>query len=212
MVTEDNNGFIIKRERELRYLTQVEYAARCGLKRSNISHIERGKTKFPGGVRQSTFNKLAKGLDLTPLELSRIINGQSTTSQPERMRTIYERLGFVLPVPVPIFKDFPYRGDPMEQIEEIYLPKGKSTSKNLSGYYCHGSCLAPRINEGDLVVLDPDAPLDAGDIVACSADNKTHLGILKKILDELWLSNSDHSIKLTDCQRVAKVIAVQRYF
>jgi SOS-response transcriptional repressor LexA len=69
---------------------------------------------------------------------------------------------------------------------------------------------SPLIEDKDIIIVDREASIDAGDIVACLFQGELHLGRLKKIAGELYLENNLGRIKLQDCQVAAPVIEITR--
>lgn len=203
-----NWGFHIKRLREEKGLNKSELARKSGLGHAHISKIESGYYKNPS---QQTFERLARGLDITVSELIRIVRGGQLPYRLETPEQILNRLKVSIPPTVAIYDDFPFHaGSPVEPAEYVSVGREMATGKRLEGYTTDGKCLEPQISDGDIIIVNRDGQIDVGDIVACLSNGELHLGRLRKIADELWLENNEGRIKLEDCQVAAPVIEVRR--
>jgi len=83
-------------------------------------------------------------------------------------------------------------------------------SRNIEAYVVHGDCMKPQINDGDIIVIDKDKPIDNGDIVACLIDNTFHVLRVRKVADELWLEDNHDKFRFEHSVDVASVIEVIR--
>lgn len=68
----------------------------------------------------------------------------------------------------------------------------------------------PSINDNDIIVVDKEAPINNGDIVAALVNNEMHLGRFRKIGDSYFLENNHTRFKLEDISIIAPVIQVVR--
>ena len=189
-------------------MTQAELSARSGLGRGHISRIETGGYKNPS---QITFERLARGLGLGIIELRNEIRGETLETPFETPEDILERLKLVTPISVPVYSNYPFHaGDPTEPVEYVYHARTRKARRTVEGYIVHGKCLEPRITDGDIIIVDREASIDNGDIVACLIDDQLRLGYLRKIADELWLENGDGRVRFEECQMAAPVTEVIR--
>jgi transcriptional regulator with XRE-family HTH domain len=203
-------GLKIKEMREAKGWTQEELAQRSGLSRPHIAKIEAGGLKES---YKSTVNKLARAFNLTPSELDRIISGV-IQQRPETPEDLWERLRLASPVSVPVYEDFGLHAPGgQDLVEYVYRARTKMPkSANIEGFIVHGKCLEPEISDGNVVIVDRDAAMDPGDIIACIVDGRLHIGRLRQIAGELWLENNDGRYPFKDCHPVAKVIETIKRF
>jgi len=177
-------GSRIRQLRLSKNLTEEEVAEKAGMKRSHLNAIERGLIQDP---KSDVIQKLSKGLGIPTDQLW------------------MTALGINLPNSVPVFEKFPYKAG-NEPMTSINLPS--ITSKNAKGFAVQGDHLSPTLHDGDIVVVDDTATLNAGDLVVCLKDEKMQLAKLKKIADELWLEGKGFKIRYQDSQYVFKVISL----
>jgi len=201
-----NWGFIIKQLREAKGYTQVELAKRSGLNRSIISRIELGHLKT---TNQYTFSGLAKGLGMTLDELNEAITGERLIHQQEPVRDAYARLGNIIPIDIPIYPEFTLHfGEGVDPLEYIPYARAKAVKKDIRGFIGHGDCLSPKIEDGDIVILDKEAPIEHDDYAACLLVDQVHVGQLKSIGGELFLINKHGRIPIKDCHPIFRIIEV----
>ena len=79
-------------------------------------------------------------------------------------------------------------------------------SKNIQAYIVHGDCLEPKINDGDVIIVDREGAIDNGDIVACLLDNEFHVLRVRKVAGDLWLENNHGKFKFEQCHDAAPMI------
>jgi transcriptional regulator with XRE-family HTH domain len=202
----------IKQLREERNWTQDELAKRSGLDRAYIAAIETKQIKKPS---VGSFIKLARAFKIRPEELYQaagyIKDVRTTIPHKESWDEILVRFNVAMPSSVPIYEEFPFHaGEDVAPIDFIPMVKNHVKKRNLEGYIVRGSCLRPKIEDKDIIIIDRDAPIENGDIVACLVDGKMHLARLRKIANELWLENNDGRILFTECEVAAPVIEVRR--
>lgn len=203
----------IKKLRQERGWTQEELAKRSGLDRGYIANLEGTKSiKSPSA---ETFLKLAHACNIPLDELYRVagyIKGHPATrgfTHKDTLEEILGKLKLAAPISIPVYTDFPFHaGEPTQAVEYLYRERNKTASDNIEAYICRGNCMEPKINDGDIIIVDRDAVIDHGDIVACLADDELRLGQLKRIANELWLENSTSRMKFNQCQVAATVIEV----
>ena len=191
--------------------TQLEVSKRSGLDRRYVSYLE--QTRHAGRPSADALLKLARTFNVKPDELyeaAGYINGsQGTSIHNETPEEILDRLRLATPVSIPVYpwEAFPFHaGDPVEPIEYVYRARPKLTSKNIEAYVVHGNCLEPKINDGDVIIVDRESSIDNGDIVACLVDNEFHVLRVRKVTGDLWLENNFKKYKFEECQEAATVI------
>jgi transcriptional regulator with XRE-family HTH domain len=202
----------IKQLREERGWTQDELAKRSGLDRAYIAAIETKQIKKPS---VESFLKLARAFKIRPEELYQAAGyiKDVTTIIPhkEPWDEILVRFNIAMPSSVPIYEDFPFHaGEDIRPIDYIPMVKNHVKKRNLEGYIVRGSCLRPLIEDKDIIIIDRDAPIESGDIVAGLIDGKMHLARLRKIANQLWLENNNGRILFKEYELAAPVIEVRR--
>jgi len=202
----------LKQLRAERGWTQNELAKKSGVDRGALASIETGKAKNP---TTTNILKLARAFNIRPEELYQaagyIGNVKASYPRQETPEQILERLRLSQPVSVPVYSDFPFHaGEPVEPVDYIYRTRPKGAPKNIEGYIVAGKSLEPNVKNGDIVIVDRDAAIDNGDLVASLVDGQLRLMHLRKVADELYLENNHGRIKFEECQVAAPVIEVIR--
>ena len=203
-----NWGLYVKRLREERGMTQGELSRQSGVSRGHLSRIEIGSYK---SCNYATLEKLAKGLNISLSELSRIMKGRKSVIRQETSEEILERLKLAQPVSIPVFRDFPFHaGQPVDPVFYVYRSRHEVAGKNIEGYLVHGQCLEPIIQDDDVIIVDRERAIDDGDVIACLIPEGMLIARLRKIAEELYLENNEGRIKLEEAQVAAPVIEVIR--
>lgn len=201
-----NWGYNLKKLREELGYSQAELASLWGETVSNVGHMERGRYD---SLKQSKLGKLATIVKMTPGELSNRLFGQPSDS-PQKPTLPPLAPGRMEVQRVKIYTDFPFHaGSPTEPADFVYRAFPKET-KTVEGYLVKGTCLTPIVNDGDTIIVDREAAVENGDIVACRIDGQLHIARLQRFDDELWLANNNGKHKIGDCLTTAKVIQVVR--
>ncbi len=204
-MVEERVGDKLRRIRLAKGLSQRQLAKVSGIDREYICQLEANKTK---SITLRTAEALAKGLAVDP---GMFFAGE----RKETTEDILDRLRLATPQSIPVYpwEAFPFHaGDGVEPVEYVYRARPKITSKNIEAYVMHGDCLEPKLNDGDVIVIDRDKAIDNGDIVACIVDNKFHVLKVRKVADELWLENNHGKFKYEQCTHAAPVIECIRRF
>jgi len=204
-------GRKIKELRVEREWTQRELARRTGLDRGYLAYIESGRVGKPSA---DTFLKLARAFRIAPEELYQAAGyiKEAKATYKETPEQILEKLKLAQPVSIPIYSDYPvHAGELTEPVDYIYRARSRGTPKNIEGYLIHGHCLVEHgIKDGDIIIVDRDASIDEGDIVACLTEWGMITGQLKSVVGELYLENSRGQTRFKDCQVASVVIEVIR--
>lgn len=126
-------------------LTQLELANLIGVTGQTISRYEKDQRD----VRQDMIKKIAKALDVTPGMLM-----GWTDSEVEA-------------VPVPTLGEVA-GGPPIDALEDAYeefsISKALAQSGTFATFKIKGNSMAPRINDGDVVLVQYGAAVDSGDV------------------------------------------------
>jgi len=211
-VSRSSLGSKIKELRAERGWTQNELAKRSGVDRGALASIETGKVANPS---PQNFLKLARAFNIRPEELYQaagyVSDAKTAYQYKETPEEILDRLKLATPVSIPVYADFPFQpGSPVEPVEHVYRAPIRGTRMTIEAYIVRGKCLEPEIRDQDIIVVDREAAMDNGDIVAGLIDGEMHLGKLRKVADELYLENNHGRFKFEDCQVAAPVIEVIR--
>jgi len=209
---ENRLGTKLKQLRAERDWTQKELAERSKLDRGYLANLECGKVAKPSA---DTFLKLARAFNIRPEVLYQaagyIKEAESAYQHKETPEEILDRLKLATPQSIPVYTSFPFHaGDSAEPVEYVYRASARATRTGIEGYIVRGICLEPKIQDGDVIIVDRNASIDNGDIVACLIKGNLHIARLRKVANELWLENNDGKYKFEDCQVVAPVIEVIR--
>ena len=129
-------------------LTQTELADLIGVKGQTISRYEKDQRD----VRQDVIKKIAKALDVTPGMLM-------GWSDPE-----------VEAVPVPTLGEVA-GGPPIDALEDSYaefsISKALSQRGTFATFKIKGDSMSPKINDGDVVLVQYGADVSSGDVAIC---------------------------------------------
>jgi len=204
---EENWGWKIRQLRKERGMNLSELANRSGLSHASLSKIERGISKK---TQQTTFEKLALGLNMTCDMLIKELAGKDSQPRKETAIELLQRAKAAIPMAYPIYENFYFHaGRSIESpLEYHYIEPERVAGKNIQVFRVHGHCLIPVVNEGDAVVIDLDGQIENGDIVAALVDNGLRIGRFRKIGDDLYLENNEGRIRFEDCRVAAPVIEV----
>jgi transcriptional regulator with XRE-family HTH domain len=202
-----NWGFVIRRLRQERGLTQLELAQASGVGRPNLSRIELGQHKR---ASREMLEKFARGLSMPVDELSDAIYKKTFEPKAKDALDLLKKLQVELQS-VPVYSDFPFHaGSAMEPTEYVYRAIAKGVKHHIEGYKVVGTCLTPVVEDGDLIIVDRERSIDNGDIVACIVDGELHIARVQKVANDLWLENNHGKLKFQDCQASAPVIEIVR--
>lgn len=208
-----NIGDLLGQLRREGKTSQRKLAELSGINRAYINQIEHGKVK---SITLNTAIKLSKALNVSPSvffgEAARHAKDAKTAYQyPETPEEILEKLKLAQPVTIPIYTDFPvHAGSGVEAVDYIYRTRPKPARPGIEGYIVHGKCLEPVVRDKDIIIVDREAQIDNGDIVACLIKGDIHIARLRRIAEELWLENNHGKFRFEDCQVTAPVIEVVR--
>jgi len=198
----------LRKEREW---TQYELAKQAGIVRGTIASIESGKSKEP---TTEILLRLARAFGIPPEELYQVAGyiKEAKATYKETPEQILEKLKLAQPVSIPIYSEYPvHAGELTEPVDYIYRARSRGTPKNIEGYLIHGHCLTEHgIRDGDIIIVDRDASIDEGDIVACLTEWGMITGQLKSVAGELHLENNRGQTRFKDCQVASVVIEVIR--
>ena len=110
----------------------------------------------------------------------------------------------------PVFtRFFAHAGAVHEEITDyVYLPRTKEASENIQAFIVRGQCLSPKVENGDIVIVDRDRSPEPGNLLLCLRDNELVVGHYLLKGEEAWLSNGEEELPLSGCQATAVVIQI----
>ena len=203
-----NWGLKIKELREQRNLDQAELSRRSGLSQSHISRIERGDY---ASMSPTVEEKLARGFRISRQSLREVIYAEAP--ELENLEEILEKLRLVTPIQVPVYTVFPYVvGQGIKSVENVYVSRSENGS--LESYkvpeFMHG--VEPEVRSGDIIVVDKNHDLKSGDFVVFIFNNSPQIGILRNIVSESWIENSQGRVKLEAIKTLLPITQVVRKY
>ena len=201
-------GEKLRELREVRGWSQAQLAMKSGITRSHISLIELGRLANP---RADVLLKLARALNIPIEELYQAAGYEVGAVGERRVETpeeILERLRVAQPISVPVYGEFHWGTVHDEPVEYVYRARIREAGKNLEGYVVRGDCMAPKIEPGDIVIVDRDRAPEPGNVIICVVHSQIIVGRLKMVKDEVWVANNKEQVKLEECQAAAVVIEV----
>lgn len=209
---EETLGEKIRRMREARGWSQEQLGKRSGLTRGHIATMEHRKAKATG---IAALRRLAEAFGVPVGVLSEDAGRLTDGPDEERYETaedILERLKLAQPVTIPVYTEFPVHAGMVREApaEYVYRPPSTSARKTTEAYRMHGKSMEPEVQSGDILIVDRSVTPNPGDIVMCLIDGNLRVGKLQDRDGNLWLSNNDESVSLTDCQVSAVVLEINR--
>lgn len=204
-------GQKLKQLRAARGWTQNDLAKRSGVERGYLAHLELDKVAKPSA---DIFLKLAHAFRIHPEELYQaagyIKEAKTAYKQRESIPDQLDRIRLSL-VAIPVYREFsPHISGFTEPVNYVYRAPSTPARRSLEGYVVKGNCLAPKIEDGNIIIVDRDAPIDSGDYVAGLVKGEMVVARLRKIANELWLENNRGRFKLEECETAAPIIEVIR--
>lgn len=191
---------------------QADFARYAGTSTPNVS-------RWIGGVVPGSRNiaRIAETLGVSAEEIYAVIRGGADYKAPRSYEDILAELEVNQPVVVPVIRDVvAHMGAGGGFIDDyVFLPPvyRKRRSKNILSLIAHGDCMAPQIEDGDVVVFDKDAPWKANDIVVAGIDGQAVIRRLVEIGGKSMLradaDGSTHSFSGVD-NIFGRVIYVMR--
>lgn len=208
MTVEENWGWKIRELRKQRGMNLSELAKHSRLSHAQLSKIERGISKKP---QQSTFEKIAIGLNMTVDMLIKELRGKSSQIHQETPNELLRRASATMPIAYPVYDSFVFAGVMRDTTSDYhYIEPTRAAGKNIEVLRVSGHCLEPEVNDGAWIAIDRDGSIDSGDIVIYLVNGGEGIGKARTVDGELWFENNERRVKYQDCQRVAPVIEVIR--
>lgn len=163
-------GDVVRHLREERGWTQQQLSSYSGLSRSYISLLEIGEIEKPSG---QVLTKLAHAFRMSMEEIMKAI-GYLTGGgpRPRGIDEILEEARAAAPLAVPVVEQPASAGPGQVVLDYVYLSPTLGRGHNLVAVPVKGSCMAPRIEDGDIVVVDRDAHPQNGQTVVATVNDE----------------------------------------
>lgn len=140
-------GQLLRMYRKQRGMTAQDVADKVGVARATVSRYETGDIE----VSISMAEKLAKALRISPMDLIDLPDEEDTVPVP----TLGEVAG----------------GPPIDALEDAYeefsISKALAQRGTFATFKIKGDSMAPRINDGDVVLVQYGADVASGDVAIC---------------------------------------------
>lgn len=167
-------GDLLKEIRISKGLSQIDVAEKMGMKTNGyVSDVEKGRYEEPD---ERTLKKYAQALELSWTQMELLIRKSRLMSMGIKEENIFLEM-----VRIPILGSVPC-GTPQEAIEDAseYIPLPYdiflSKRKDLFGLKANGLSMKDAgILPGDIMIIDPYAQINNGDIVVAKIDEKATL-------------------------------------
>lgn len=200
-------GERIRALRTSKHWSQYKLALLSEVKRSTIDRIENRKTREP---RQENLRKIAKAFNITYEQFVAGTDLETGTEQPkeESYEELLDRARMAAPLRIPVYSEFHAGEEHVEPSEYFYLPRTMAAGGNIEAYIVHGHCLSPKVENGDVVIVDRNLSPESGDILLCLADRELVCGRYEQKNGEAYIHNSSEKINLDECRVTAVIIQV----
>lgn len=171
-------GDAVRQHRQRRGLSQGELAKLSGYSPAFICNIERGKYRF---TSPEALARISRALKIQPDELYKAAGVIKTTKSnyrkvPKTPQEIIAELETSMPIAIPVVADI--HAGPSDALDYVYWARSSPVKRNLKALRVKGFCMSPKIEEGDIIIIDPDAsPVKGKDIVVCHDDGQIWLKI-----------------------------------
>jgi Predicted transcriptional regulators len=205
----------IKSLRVARGWSQQQLADKVGVPRTNISQLKQGRRPNPSVDKLMQFANVFN-INIDELYEALGISNSTTAiplSRPESPEEILERLRLATPMSIPVYSEFrAHAGNTgFAPVDYIYRTRVREAPRhNIESYIVSGKCMEPKIENGDIVIVDRDMVPEIGDIVLCLIDDELRVAKIIEQNGECILKNGQgvHSIK--ECQAIAVIIEVNK--
>ncbi len=166
-------GEFIKKIREERGLTQEELAALSGLERGWISQLELDNIKEPSAKKLLKLSKpLRVKLDDIYKAAGYVKESKTEYKASRTPDDLMSELMVSMPVAIPVVASV--HAGPSEALDYAYWARTKE-AKNLKALLVKGYCMSPQIEEGDIIIIDPELSPSEGRILVCYNDGEIFL-------------------------------------
>jgi len=178
---------LVRSRRLQKGLTQSELALETGLRQAYISQVEKGEIAIP---RDPQLDKLGAALDLSRADFYRAagrfegMHPDPPDAPPARsFDDILRELEAERPIAVPVIEQVASAGRGEAAIGYVYLPPMGRRRPGLFAMRVRGQCMSPRIEDGDTIIVDREAPAEVGKIVLAVAGDNWDLVLVKRLVE-----------------------------
>ncbi len=189
-------GDVIKNYRRQRGLSQAALAKSVGCHPSFVSRLESGHYQL---TSLDTIQKFAKALKIEPEELYKAAGSVKEEREAYEIprktpEELLAELETSMPIAIPIVADI--HAGPADAVDYVYWARSVASKKCLKALMVRGFCMSPLIEEGDVIIIDPEGPLTEGKSIVVCHDNS-----------QIWLKKyGQHG----ECQIYGVVIGINR--
>lgn len=175
-------GYWLENELDKRDWLPADLARALGVKSGVISN-------WVSGQRRPSYEsclQIAEALGIDPDEVLRRAGRETTTAVRHRPRSfddIIRELEAERPIAVPIIEQIASAGRGEPAVGYVYLPPMGRRSKGLFAMRVKGSCMVPRINDGDTIIVDREQPAELGKIVVAVAGADWDVVLVKRLVE-----------------------------
>jgi hypothetical protein len=154
-------------------------------------------------------HKGAVALGLTVDELAAIVEERELVSHDDP-DDLLARFMAAQPHRIVIRTDFiAHAGTPVVPLEYHWVPPGAATGSS-EAIEVKGQCLVPDIRDGDVIIVNRAAEVNAGNPVAYVYQDRLQLGKAYRMDGLVYVDNAYVRINLQECPQVAMVIQIER--
>ncbi len=196
---------VLKQLMEVKRWGVKQLSIESGVGRTTIqAYLERTNTKR---VDAEIIKKLAAAFGDEGHRLYEALGYPAPSKEPREEETMVEIAEKLLQkaklsetVSVPVYERFYVHAGAEHRTpaEYFYLPRVSVAGENIEAYYVRGHCLSPKVEDGDIVVVDRDVMVEPGRLVICLLDDEICVGHFEKRGEECWLKNNDESVQIKD--------------
>lgn len=174
----------MKYYREQIGLSQIDLSEKSGISQASIARIESGRQK---NLKRETMNKLAEGLGISLTEL------MEPVTMVKEEEAVY---GSARAVPVIEMKDIDVAKDLSALAKKTHTFES-SLSSDRNAFYLKVAAeftVRPFIEEGDLILIEPAAKVEEGDMVLFLSENRKWLAKVYYPYDNLLIQPLDQNL------------------
>ncbi|MBI5846509.1 MAG: helix-turn-helix domain-containing protein [Nitrospirae bacterium] len=180
----ENLGKRLKYYREQIGLSQIDLSEKSGISQASIARIESGRQK---NLKRETMNKLADGLGISLTELMEPV----IMVREEEVAYVSAKTVPVLGIKdIDVMKDLGISASKADTFEP-------SLSSDKNAFYLKvtpGLTIRPVIEEGNLILIEPAAKVEEGDLVLFLSAEKKCLGRIYYPYDNLLIQPLDQNL------------------
>lgn len=175
-------GEWLQEQLERRELLQADFARSGNFNPQNVSRwINNERVPSSGSAI-----RIAKVFGIDEDLVLRVAGHKPPIGQkkpPRSLDDIIKELEAERPIAVPIIEQIASAGRGEAAIGYVYLPPMGRRSPGLFAMRVKGSCMVPRINDGDTIIVDREQPPELGKIVVAVAGDNWDIVLVKRLVE-----------------------------